>query len=560
MRKKSGVWKIWRVVAGALAMGLVWAQVPHLERRGRATQLVVDGKPYLVLGGELTNSASSSEAYMAPYWGKLSAAHLNTILAAVSWELIEPEEGRFDFSTVDWLLKDARQHNLRLILLWFGSWKNTVSTYAPLWVKRDMRTYPLVVDENGDRLNILSAFTAANWKADARAYAALMRHLREVDGAAHTVVMMQVENEVGLRSAPRDRSADALKAYRGDVPEALMEYLKNHREGLVPELRRQWEDAGGRTAGTWAEVFGTGRRADGIFMAWYYASYMEKVAAAGKAEYPIPVFVNAALGDQVGQYSSGGPLWDVMDVWKAAAPHIDLLSPCTYWASFEQWCARYDRPGNALFIPETRADPGQAFYAIGQHGPIGYSPFAIERTVSGDGPLAQAYDVLGQLAPLILEAQARGGIGAIGLEDGAGAGTVRVGDYVFEGTAARRAGAAAGAGAAETVAGIVGMVRAAPMPSYALVLATGPDEFLLAGAGIEIQFHAAGNGAQTVAIGTLEEGKFVDGRWVAGRRLNGDDTMLGYDLAAMAERKLSGQGIRLAAGAPAILRVRLYRY
>jgi hypothetical protein len=521
----------------------------------------VDGNPYLVLGGEVSNSIASNLDSIRPEWPKLAAMHINTVLTPVSWELSEPQEGKVDFSLLDGQIQDARSNNLRLVLLWFGSWKNSLSTYTPLWVKKDPGRFPLLLDENGNRLNMLSVFAESNWKADAKAYAALMRHLRQVDGQNRTVLMIQVENEVGIRGALRDHLPEADKAFSGQVPKQLTDYLVQHRDALVPELRKQWEDAGAKTSGTWTEVFGKGRRPDGIFMAWHYASYMDKVAAAGKAEYPLPTFVNAALGDQMGQYSSGGPLWDVIDVWQAAAPNIDILSPCTYWSKFTEWCARYNRPGNPLFIPETRADPGKAFYAIGRHALIGFSPFGIERTPDPNSPLARAYDVLSQLAPMILEAQAKGAIAAVGLDLETPSDKVQLGGYTVEARPAGTRSASPPPGAqGGSAAAIPGMVPAPPIPSYALILWTGPDQFIVAGAGIQISFQPIGPGLRTAAIGTAEEGKYAGGRWIPGRRLNGDDTALGYSLAELASQGQSGQGLRFPADAIGIVHVTLYRY
>ncbi len=540
------------------------AVLPHLEKRGAATQLIVDAKPYLMLGGEVSNSIASNLDSMRPAWPKLAAMHINTVLTPISWELIEPEEGKFDFSLVDGQIRDARSNNLRLVLLWFGSWKNSVSTYTPIWVKKDTRRFPLLVDENGNALDMLSVSSESNREADAKAFAALMRHIRMVDGQQRTVLMMQVENEVGIRGALRDHSPEAGKALNGPVPKELIDFMAKHRDTLVPEFRKQWEDAGGKTSGAWAEVFGKGRGADNIFMAWHYASYMGRVAAAGKAEYPLPMFVNAALGDQIGQYSSGGPLWDVINVWQAAAPSIDILSPCTYWSKFTEWCARYNSSGNPLFIPETRSDPGQAFYAIGRHALIGFSPFGIERSADANSPLARAYDVLGQLSTLILEAQAKGTIASVGLDQDTPSDKVQLGGYTFEVRPGRmrpaRQPGAPPAARGGSPAGTPGMVPAAPIPSYVLILSTGPDQFIVAGAGIQMTFQPAGAGPRTAAIAVAEEGKYEGGRWIPGRRLNGDDTMLGYSLGALASQHQSGQGLRFAADAPNIVRLTLYRY
>ena len=341
------------------------SSIPHLEKRGKATQLIVDGRPFLILAGELTNSASSSMEYMAPYWPKLAAANMNTVLAAVTWELVEPEPGKFDFALVDGAIREARRNHLRLIFLWFGSWKNGESTYTPLWVKKNPKQYPLFLAENGQAITYLSVFKEANWKADANAFAALMRHIREVDGEAHTVIMMQVENEVGCPGATRDQVPEAKAAFNAPVPKQLMDYMVKNKENLVSEFRQYWEAAGGKTSGTWAEVFGDQPMTNEIFMAWYYARYVDKVAKAGKAEYPLPMFINVDLGEAIGQYSSGGALPIKLNVWQQGAPGIDIIAPDIYLPDFAEWCARYDRSGNPLWIPETRGDAANAFYAIG---------------------------------------------------------------------------------------------------------------------------------------------------------------------------------------------------
>jgi len=211
--------------------------MPQLRRQGSATQLIVDGSPFLVIGGELRNSSSSSIAYMQPIWQRMRDLNINTVLTAVSWELIEPTEGRFDFTLVDDLLRDARSHDLRLILLWFGSWKNGMSSYIPLWVKQDIGRFPRVKFRSGETIEVLSTVAEANWQADARAFAALMQHIAEVDANDHTVIMVQVENEVGVLGDTRDHSEAANRAYAGPVPPALTVYLQEHQADLVPEGR-----------------------------------------------------------------------------------------------------------------------------------------------------------------------------------------------------------------------------------------------------------------------------------------------------------------------------------
>ena len=256
--------------------------IPHLRKQGTATQLMVDGKPFLMLAGELRNSSSSSSEFLKPIWPRLVAMHLNTVLSAVQWETLEPQEGQFDFAFVDRQIQDAQTYNLRLVFLWFGSWKNGVSSYIPAWVKTNQERFPRVQDKDGKGIETLSTLSAANRDADARAFAALMRHIKEVD-TYHRVVMMQVENEVGVLGDSRDRCEAANKAFAAPVPKELLDYIGNNKDKLHPQLRTAWEAAGSKTSGTWEEVFGTAPYTDEIFMAWNYASYVGGVAAAGAA-------------------------------------------------------------------------------------------------------------------------------------------------------------------------------------------------------------------------------------------------------------------------------------
>ena len=362
-----------------------------MRKQGTATQLIVDGKPFLALAGELANSSATSVEYMKPLWSRIAAAEANTVLAGVSWNQIEPREGKFDFRALDGIIRDARSHNLRLVLLWFGSWKNSWSSYPPDWVKKDFERFPRVQISGGRSIEVLSALSDANRDADARAFAALMRHVKEEDGRQHTVIMIQVENEIGLPSEPgeyRDRSPMAEKAYQGPAPKELMDYLQQHKDSLIPELRQVWEAAGSKTSGTWEEVFGKGTATAEIFMGWNYARYVGRVVEAGKAEYPLPMYMNAytygfaKAGEPI--RNSGTPMPDLMDVWRAGAPRIDLFALDIYGSDFASYCADYNRSGNPLFIPETRGMPpygmeARVMYAFGRHDAIGVSLMGIER-------------------------------------------------------------------------------------------------------------------------------------------------------------------------------------
>ncbi|MES2461386.1 MAG: DUF5597 domain-containing protein [Armatimonadota bacterium] len=484
--------------------------IPHLRKKGSATQLIVEGKPFLILGGELHNSSSSSLAYMRPIWQRIKDLNFNTVLAPVSWELIEPEEGRFDFTLVDGLIHEARRRELRLVFLWFGSWKNGMSSYVPLWVKRDTNRFPRVRLQDNKTVEVLSTFSETNARADAAAFAALMRHIRAVDGDSHTVIMVQVENEVGILKDSRDRSEAANEAFAAAVPDALLTYLNNNRAELVPELRERWDAAGARTVGTWEEMFGRGPETDEIFMAWNYARYIDSVAAAGKEGYALPLFVNAWLNTQSkhGEWPTGGPLPHTMDIWLAGAPHLDLLTPDIYHPDFAKWCALYTRRGNPLFIPEMHHQANGArnvFYAIGHHDAIGTSPFAFDAITDPlEAPLGKSYEALSSLSPLILEHQGLNRMIGVLLDAENPSVTHELGGY-------------------KLTISLDAIFDYKAEIGYGLIIATGPDSFVGAGSGFQVSFQPIDPAQGKVGIGSVDEGEYRQGKWIAGRRLNGDE-------------------------------------
>jgi beta-galactosidase GanA len=533
---KQQLWALMLLSVGSMAPVCAAAEMPHLRQQGEATQLIVDGSPFLILGGEFGNSTTSSLAYLQPHWETLAALRLNTVLAPVSWQLTEPVEGRFDFSLVDGIIRAARESDLRLVLLWFGSWKNSMSSYVPGWVKRDQQRFPRVRTTDGAGHEILSAFSQNNRNADAAAFAALMAHLRETDSRQNTVIMVQVENEVGMLPVAREHGAEADRRFAEPVPPELLSHLADNRDKLAPGFRALWESHGARTEGDWADVFGDGAAAEEVFTAWHYARYVQAVAKAGKTAYPLPMFVNAAQnrpGRMPGEYPSGGPLPHLLDVWKAGAPAIDFMSPDIYFPNFREIVAGYLRPGNPLFIPEAnragRVESGaEAFFAIGRHAAIGFSPFSIENIPeSGMPKLANAFDVLHQLAPMILENQGTGRMtgfapsiaydGSIAREPE----TVTLGDYRFE---------------VSYIDPWVPEEDQAISAHGGLVIQTGPEEYYFAGSGLTITAFPAHSAHGKAGIDTAWEGRFENGAWKAGRLMNGDQTHQGRHIRLEPER------------------------
>ena len=327
--------------------------------------------PCPILGGELSNSAATSVADIDEVMPRMKALGLNTVLVPAYWELMEPVEGKFDFTLIDRTIDMARQEQLHVVFLWFGVWKNSMSCYTPTWFKQDTKRFPRAMTAEGKQMEIASCFSDNVLQADLKAFSALMRHIREKDPKREVVIMMQIENEIGMLESARDHSPLAEKAYKKE---------------------------------RWAERYGTDEYADEKFMALSYARYVEHLAKAAREIHDMPLYVNAAMnsrGRRPGEYPSAGPLAHLIDFWHEGAPSIDLLAPDIYDTGFKSWCAKYALPNNRLFIPESRCCENsgvRALYTFGEHQAIGFSPFAIDQASDKETEsVTHAYNLLRQV-------------------------------------------------------------------------------------------------------------------------------------------------------------------
>ena len=336
--------------------------------------------PYPILGGELSNSAATSVTDIDEVMPRMRALGLNTVLVPAYWELMEPVEGKFDFTLIDRTIDVARREQLHVVFLWFGVWKNSMSCYTPSWFKQDTKRFPRAMTAEGKQMEIASCFSDNVLQADLKAFSALMRHIKERDPQREVVVMMQIENEIGMLESARDHSPQAEKAYKKE---------------------------------RWAERYGTDEYADEKFMALSYARYVEHLAKAARELHDMPLYVNAAMnsrGRRPGEYPSAGPLAHLIDFWHEGTPSIDLLAPDIYDTGFKSWCTQYAMPlrpqdggkvKNRLFIPESRCCENsgvRALYAFGEHQAIGFSPFAIDQASPKETEsVTQAYALLKQV-------------------------------------------------------------------------------------------------------------------------------------------------------------------
>ena len=525
-----------------IQFGFSQDKIPFLQKKGNKIQLIVNGKPFIILGGELGNSSATSMQSMEPIWSKLTDMNLNAVLTPVYWELIEPQEGKFDFSLVDELILKARKENLKLVFLWFGSWKNSMSSHAPAWVKLDQKKYPRVRDDKNRSHEILTPFSENNLQADLSAFQKLMKHIKDFDQNDQTVIMVQVENEIGMLPTARDYSSLANENFNKQVPDELLKYMQKNKEKLVPEFFEVWKKNGFKTSGNWEQIFGKGLHTDEIFMAWFFAKFTNKIAKAGKETYAIPLFVNAALNapeKKPGEYPSAGPLPHLMDVWKAAGNSIDFLSPDFYNPLFKQWNDLFTRQGDPLFIPEHRFDataPFKGLYAIGHYEAIGFSPFSIESvTDAKKEPLGKIYDLIRQLTPTIEANKGIGKIEGVLLDKENQSQIIKLGnyeltfkhDYTLNWTD----------GAKDEIW---------PMAS-AIIIETGTDEFFIAGSGIVVTFKPLKSSELNAGILKTDQSKFENDVWKTVRHFNGDQTH-------------QGRHLRIAVGDYEIQKLKLYTY
>jgi hypothetical protein len=504
------------VVCGSLALlsHSFAADAPKLVQKDGRYALMVDGRPYLILGGQIHNS-SAWPIDLPQVWESMAALHANTIEVPVYWEQFEPQEGRFDFTNVDQIIEGARAHNLHLVLLWFGTWKNGNMHYVPAWIKTDSKRFPRVARPDGESIDVLSPLSRNTLEADKAAFVTLIRHLKQIDHEQHTVLLIQVENESGNIGSVRDNSAEANRKFAEAVP-----------SDLVAIAHKQ--------PGTWAQVFGAG--ADEMFQFYYQAKYINEIAAAGKAEFPIPYYINVWLDYPAAElpqrqldmpgigYPSGGAVQKLVGLWRALAPSIDVIAPDIYSDDsqfYRETMRVYNRPDNPLLIPETgRSDSfGKFFfYAVGS-GAIGFSPFGVDTSgwnILGDEPWkahARNFELIAPMSREIAQLEFDGKLKTAVEEPGQTSQEVDFGQWQatvafgFPQPDGRRPPGTKDA------------------HGVALIARLGPDEFLVTGVDASVSFHLPGKLPWIRSeIITAEQGVYQNGEWKVQKLWNGDET------------------------------------
>jgi hypothetical protein len=489
-------------------------EAPRLVQKDGRYALLVEGRPYLILGGQIHNS-SAWPSELPQVWESMETLHANTLEAPIYWEQFERQPGAFDYANVDQIVSGARAHHLHVVLAWFGTWKNGNMHYAPAWIKADSTRFPRVLRPDGEPTDVLSPLSQNTLQADKAAFTALMRHLKQIDGEQHTILMVQVENESGNLGSVRDNSAVANKEFAGPVPAEMLSIT--HQQ-----------------PGSWSQVFGPA--ADETFQVYYQAKYINQIAAAGKAEFNIPLYLNVWVDSPAEElpqrqmdtpgiaYPSGGAVQKFVDVWRALAPSIDLIGPDLYSDDsqfYQQTLLAYRRPDNALFVPETGRDDNFGkffFYALGD-GAIGFSPFGVDHTgwnILGDQTFkthANNFALVEPMSREIARLEFEGNLQTAVEEPGVTERELDFGDWQatvafgFPQSDGRRAPGTKDAHAAAVVARL------------------GPNEFLLTGVDASVSFHLPGKLPWIRSeLVTAEQGTYENGVWKPLRLWNGDET------------------------------------
>ncbi|RDW57481.1 hypothetical protein BP6252_13741 [Coleophoma cylindrospora] len=521
--------------------------LPYLRNSTSGHQLFIkNDQPFLIRGGQLQNSSLSSADFMKGIWPKLAAAHMNTVLGSVTWEMVEPEEGKFNFDELDKVILGARENGLHLILLWFGTFKNALSTYVPRWVKTDMERFPrAMLRKSGGRMQVadaISIFHDEAAQADARAFARLMQHLKEFDQNHYTVIMVQVENEVGILGDSRDASPGANSRFESPVPQKLIDFLKKNWDSLHDSLKtnlKTFEQTSyGARNTSWESVFGRSQQTDELFMAYHFALHVGKVADAGKEVYPLPLYTNVwqdyagedtenehpvvvGGGGDPGDYPSGGGVVNVLDIWRNFAPTLSFVSPDIYLNNYPSVCNKYRHGNQTLFIPEQRRDEYGArriWLAYGSYQALGTSGFGIDTLSLEENPFKKHYDLVAKVSSHILAAHCNPH-SSVGFcfdelpetgKDPSPAVTTTFGKWILK---IERS-----------------FVFGKPGPGFGMVIHQGGARFLLIGEGFQVKFSSTSSKAVFTGILNFVEKEVVDektGEMRTGRTLGGDETRSG---------------------------------
>ncbi len=511
------------VLSFFLSVATQGAEMPRLQKNHGAWQLMVDGKPFLMRGGEFANNVYESPKdlpELEPMLDAYKGYAMNTLLVPISWRSLEPQEGAFDFRMIDTLIEQCRKRDLRVVVLWFGAIKNGGLHYAPGWVIKDHERFFRATRPDGKAVYAVSPFCEAAWQADRRAFIKLMERIKEKDTGQYTVIMIQPENETGCQEIDetRDHCTAADKAWEAAVPGDLMNYLATHDGQLVEWLQKVWARAGRKTSGNWTEVFGGSADGQKIFMSYYIGRFIEQVASAGKGVHPLPMFINDWLGDLESPGGPiGGPEYHVMDIFRVTTPGAFACVPDIYQEHFKAWVAAFDQKDNPTLIPEARSDARaaqQCWYTFLEHDGLLFSPYLLVPREADQksvplyltySNLKMSYGVIAEMEDLILRKQGLRPRELLCFQ----LDQTEKWDKTFQ---ADFQGYTVKAQALRGFGKLTGGTEDEPCetPGFAALVKMGQDDLLVIGKTMRVTFERAG-----YQLKSWEKGRFRDHQWVA---------------------------------------------
>jgi len=460
--------------------------IPHLEEINDHRVLIVDGKPFIILGLQWDCDGCYTPEDMDPFFEHGESMGLNTASLLLYWREIEPEEGKYNFTMLDHRIDIARKHHMKIVLVWFASFKNGCLTYAPDYVRKDHQRFRKVKDKKGSQhTNNCCPTAEETHKRDELALIQIFNHLKEVDSKDHTVILFQMENETGIFGTNRCYCDICNNKY------SKFDYKSEY-----------------------------GVQAEEAFSATCIAEYCDSLAKTIKEIYPIPVYMNAWLpAAYVNQrpgfdYPSGGPVPGMLALYYKTIKHIDFLSPDIYqygYRDFNYYSKIYTAKDNPLFIAECATGKGartekNIFYAIGYYAAIGYDPWAINRCCPGfmseplvntaDGKwseeayeLHKSYKMINEAIYPIVMAQNTENLKTFVEEEGDNGILLSFNELDVEIKFDHPKKSARG-----------------------FVIRQTKDEFILVGAGAHISFSK--KGGERVPVSIVESGLFNDNKWI----------------------------------------------
>lgn len=486
---------------------------PYFKRINGIPTLIVNKKPFIAFAGELHNSSASNSDYMEEkVWMNVNNMNVNTIIAPSYWELIEPEENQFQFESVQKLIDQARINHKKIVLLWFGLWKNGISSYVPKWMKLNQSKYPFIEKKCGEKIYTVTPLCKEAIHRDALAFKQLMSFLHQYDSEQQTVIMVQIENEVGALGTDFDYSKKSKELFSKSVPKEIIEKMDVN--------------------GTWEESFG--KEAKEYFMAYHYAKAIDYIAEFGKAEYSIPFFVNTWLEKypaRPGEYPTGGPTAKMAPFWKKITSNLIAFAPDIYVPNFSEVCEQYLSFQDNLIVPETRQDLdtiANLLYGVSKYNINCFSPFGIEDFLSDEIDLDpktmsalaidwQAFDCRGTGRILSNTYQILNGMMSLILET---RGTKKM--FPFYKSKESDRGVIFELEKCEVKVSFQNYSNE-KVKSSGFIIETQKNEFYIVGINVDLKLQTKVGENGQIGIIDFEEGLFVDNVWQRKRILNGDE-------------------------------------